>query len=216
MNVLSFVVCSVALVPAPRELHVGEGTYVVEPKVKYTLVHWYDFDRVGQAFAEMKKTVTTDAMLPKEGYRLKVTKAGAEIAAADAAGEFYAMQTLRQLAVTGGTNTVSISCCEVKDWPAYRWRGFMIDEGRRFLGKETVLKVLDTMTAHKLNLLHWHLTEDQGWRLELKRHPELVKYGAKRRCSVREARLRGLPLPHGGASSALAGQPCQLCAVGMR
>ena len=118
--------------------------------------------------------------LSPEGYRLTVTTNGVEIAAADDAGEFYARETLRQLLTDG-----RYPCCRIDDAPAYRWRGMMIDEARHFLGKDTVKRVIDLMAMHKLNVLHWHLTDDQGWRVELKRHPELVEFGAVRPESVR-------------------------------
>ena len=180
-------ICSegAVLVPAPREFAAGEGALAVTSKVSYSLADWYDFDRVGQCVAETRKTVVRDGSLPPEGYRLAVGKDSVEIAASDDAGEFYAIQTLRQLAVQTGSNSISIPRCVVRDWPAYRWRGVLVDEARHFLGKETLLKIVDTMAMHKLNVLHWHLTDDQGWRLELKRHPELVEYGAVRPCSVR-------------------------------
>ena len=74
----------------------------------------------------------------------------------------------------------ALPCGTVTDAPAYRWRGFMLDEGRHFMGKETVKALLDQMADHKLNVFHWHLTEDQGWRLDIPRFPELVKYGSVR------------------------------------
>ena len=173
------------LVPAAREFVPGEGELAVTSKVTYSILDWFDFDRVGQCLAEAKTAVSRDPKLPPEGYRLRVGADSVEIAAADGAGEFYARQTLRQLAVQTGTNSIAIPRCAVRDWPAYRWRGLMIDEARRFLGKEIVLKILDEMAMHKLNVLHWHLVDDQGWRLEIRRHPELVEYGAVRPRSVR-------------------------------
>ena len=176
--VLLSCLAAVTLVPAPREFVAGEGALAVTSKVSYSLADWYDFDRVGQCIAEMGKNVVRDGTLPPEGYRLVVGRDSVEIAARDGAGEFYAMQTLRQLVVQTGTNSIAVPRCTVRDWPAYRWRGVLVDEARHFLGKETLLKIIDTMSVHKLNVLHWHLTDDQGWRLELKRHPELVEYGA--------------------------------------
>ena len=174
-----------ALVPAPREFVAGEGELCVTSNVSYSEIDWYDFDRVGQCIAEADKTVRRDASLPPEGYRLAVGADSIEIDAADGAGEFYAIQTLRQLAVATGTNSIAIPCCTVRDWPAYRWRGVLVDEARHFLDKESVCRILDEMAMHKLNVLHWHLTDDQGWRLEIRRRPELVKYGAVRPRSVR-------------------------------
>ena len=174
-----------ALVPAPREFAAGDGAFSVTSKVSYSCVDWYDFDRVGQCLAEAKTQVSRDEALPPEGYRLAVAADGISISAADDAGEFYARQTLRQLTTMTGTNSASIPCCTVRDWPAFRWRGLLVDEARHFFGKEALCRIMDEMAMHKLNVLHWHLTDDQGWRIEIRRHPELVKYGAVRPRSVR-------------------------------
>lgn len=176
---------TLALVPAPQEVQVGAGTCRVAITLPCSKRDWDDFDVKTACLDALKVMPTTDASLPPEGYRLKVTADGVEIAAADEAGAFYARQTLQQLTEQTASNAVSISCCEVRDWPRYRWRGLMIDEARRFLGKSAVKRVLDQMAHHKFNVLHWHLVDDQGWRIEIKRHPELVQYGAVRPCSVK-------------------------------
>ena len=159
---IGILVAAVALVPAPREQVWRDGTCT---------------------FAEKDIRFVRDAAIPPEGYRLDVTTGGVAVASADDAGAFYAMKTLRQLTdgtlgTTRPTNTVP--CCVINDSPAFRWRGFMLDEGRHFFGKETVKNLLDLMADHKLNVFHWHLTEDQGWRLDIPRFPELVKYGSVR------------------------------------
>jgi len=124
-----------------------------------------------------------DSAVPAEGYRLSVTASGVRIVSADEAGAFYALKTLEQLAVKAGKSLV-YPCVEIKDAPAYRYRGLMVDDARHFLGKEVLKKELDLMARHKLNVFHWHLTDDQGWRLEIKGHPELVQYGSVRPASV--------------------------------
>ena len=116
----------------------------------------------------------TGRPLPPEGYRLRVDAEGrAEITAADAAGHFYAEQTLRQLGDVKGP-------IAIEDWPQYRWRGVMLDEGRHFFGKAAVKDILDRMARYKLNVFHWHLTEDQGWRLDIPGCPEIARWGAAR------------------------------------
>ena len=173
------------LVPAPRGYKASEGTcrvVIVLPCPKYD---WWDFDVRGACLDALKVTQTRDVSLPPEGYRLKVTPDGAEIAAADDAGSFYARETLKQLTTVVSSDRVEIACCEIRDWPQYRWRGLMLDEARHFFGKGVVKRTLDLMAMHKLNVFHWHLVDDQGWRLELKRHPELVEYGAVRPYSVK-------------------------------
>ena len=153
MNALGLLVAAVALVPAPREQVWREGTCT---------------------FAEKDIRFVRGAAIPPGGYRLDITPDGVTVASADDAGAFYARKTLKQL----GTNAVP--CGMVTDWPAFRWRGFMLDEGRHFFGKETVKGLLDLMADHKLNVFHWHLTEDQGWRLEIKKYPLLTEVGSFR------------------------------------
>ena len=121
----------------------------------------------------------TDAKLPPEGYRIRIDAEGkAKVEFADDAGWFYANKTLDQL-------PKDVTNIEIEDWPAYRWRGVMLDEGRHFFGKTAVKDILARMSALKMNVFHWHLTEDQGWRLDIPGMPELVKYGAVRPCSWR-------------------------------
>jgi len=127
-------------------------------------------------------TDRADASVPSEGYRLDVTPDGIVVTSSDAAGAFYARQTLRQLAETRDGKT-AYPCCRITDRPAYPWRGVLIDEGRNFLGKETVKELLDVMAYHKLNILHWHLTEDMGWRIDIPSMPELARFGSVRACS---------------------------------
>ena len=123
--------------------------------------------------------VEKDSSIPREGYRLEVSSGGTvTIRSSDSAGEFYARQTLRQM-----TDWRGYSCATVVDEPAYRWRGMMIDECRHFFGKDVVKKALDLMAQYKMNVMHWHLTDDQGWRLDIPGYPELVKYGSVRPAS---------------------------------
>ena len=77
-----------------------------------------------------------------------------------------------------------IPCVEIEDEPRFGWRGFMLDEGRHFYGKEEIKKILDVMAAYKMNRFHWHLTEDQGWRIEIKKYPKLTEVGAWRDSKV--------------------------------
>lgn len=109
-----------------------------------------------------------------EAYRLEVDAAGATIRARDAAGAFYGCQTFRQLAKPGAIPAVKIT-----DAPRCAWRGLMLDVSRHFFDKSTVRRVLDWMADYKLNRLHLHLTDDQGWRLEIQKYPELTRIGAR-------------------------------------
>ena len=112
--------------------------------------------------------------LPREGYRIRIDSAGrVNVEAADAAGRFYAEQTLRQL-------PRPLSPCEIEDAPAFSWRGVHLDESRHFFGKETVKRILEQMASLKLNVFHWHLMDNQGNRIPLKRRPRMNTVGAQR------------------------------------
>ena len=131
--------------------------------------------------------------LAPEAYDLQVTRERIVIEAARPAGFFYALQTLNQLlpsrAVMAGVKATDVQAwtlpvVTIKDHPRFEWRGFMLDEGRHFYGKEEIKKLLDVMAAYKLNRFHWHLTEDQGWRIEIKKYPRLTEVGAWRNSKV--------------------------------
>ncbi|MBO6167340.1 MAG: beta-N-acetylhexosaminidase [Kiritimatiellae bacterium] len=121
-----------------------------------------------------------DAAIPAEGYRLSVGADGVKVAASGEAGRFYARQTLRQLEKTRSDGARFLPCVEIEDAPRFKWRGLHFDDCRHFFGKEALMKTLDAMALHKLNVLHWHLTEDQGWRIEIKKYPLLTQIGARR------------------------------------
>ena len=127
-----------------------------------------------------------------EEYSLNVGSEKIVVTAAKPAGFFYALQTLKQLMprnVMAGVpdNDIkewSIPAVEINDSPRFAWRGFMLDEGRHFYGKEEIKKIIDVMAAYKMNRFHWHLTEDQGWRIEIKKYPKLTEIGAWRDSKV--------------------------------
>ena len=121
-----------------------------------------------------------DTAIPPEGYRLTIAPDGIGIASSDEAGEFYARVTLGQIAETDARGITNYPCSTISDSPRFRWRGCLVDEGRHFFGKTAIKKMIDAMAFNKLNVLHWHLTEDQGWRIDLKRWPELAARGAVR------------------------------------
>lgn len=115
----------------------------------------------------------------RTGYTLSVNKQSVVISALTPEGAFYAIQTLNQLMEVNSSGA-SIPCVEILDYPQYAWRGVLLDEGRYFKGKETVKTLLSEMAKLKLNIFHWHLTDDQGWRIEIKRYPLLTEIGSKR------------------------------------
>ena len=117
-----------------------------------------------------------------EAYSLSITETGIRIRSVSSRGCFYALQTLNQLVSLKG-DEVSLPKLEIHDYPNYRWRSFMLDESRYFFGKVFVLRLLDELAALKINKFHWHLTDDQGWRIEIKKYPELTRKGAWRKDS---------------------------------
>ena len=132
-------------------------------------------------------TQGADASLGDEGYTLDVATNGITIRAPHPAGLFYGVQSLLQLmppdvyrSVPTSGVTWSVPAIHISDHPRFRWRGLMLDVSRHFEPKSVVLSVLDQMAVHKLNVFHWHLTDDQGWRIEIKKYPRLTTVGAWR------------------------------------
>ncbi len=141
-----------------------------------------------------------------EGYRLVVTSKKVEISAPQPNGVFYGIQTLRQLlpsaiyrrAPAAGVSW-RIPAVTIEDYPRFSWRGGHLDVGRHFMPKEFLFKYVDLLALHKMNTFHLHLTEDQGWRMEIKKYPRLTEVGAWRKDTM----LRHEPplyegKPHGG------------------
>ncbi|MBQ7295579.1 MAG: beta-N-acetylhexosaminidase [Clostridia bacterium] len=126
-----------------------------------------------------------DASLKKEHYSLSTDEKGIRVWASGYEGAFYALTTLRQLMGSDiASDKLICPFVEIKnDGPAYSWRGLQLDESRHFFGKETVKKYLDFMSLYKLNRFHWHLTDDNGWRIEIKKYPLLTEIGSKRKGS---------------------------------
>lgn len=112
-----------------------------------------------------------------EAYRLRAAGKDVLIEASDPRGLFYGAQTLRQLVTGEGTSRV-VPAVDISDSPRFRWRGLLIDEGRHFFGKPTLFKIMDEMAAYKLNVLKLHLTDYEGWRVEIPTYPKLTEVGS--------------------------------------
>src|SRR5216110_1190588 len=225
---------SVAVIPQPAHLTRGTGTFLLTPatvvatdratrQIGYLLADWLNPATgyrlsVGGAAGGAARTILlrvdpTLSRLGDEGYRLSVAGTRITIRAYRPAGVFYGVETLRQLLppdifraapVTGVTWTVP--AVEIEDMPRFSWRGAHLDVSRSFMPKEFVKKYIDLLALHKLNRFHWHLTDDQGWRIEIKKYPLLTAIGAWRRNSLVGAQ-RGYAdttqwvydnVPHGG------------------
>jgi hexosaminidase len=122
-----------------------------------------------------------------EGYQLNIDPERISISAAEGAGLFYGVQTLRQLLPANPQGEIYLPCLEISDRPRFEWRGFLLDEARHFFGMRTVKQVLDWMSFFKVNRFHWHLTDYQGWRIEIEKYPRLTEIGSRRMSSQRRS-----------------------------
>ena len=120
-----------------------------------------------------------------EGYRMQVDGSQITITGATPAGVFYGIQTLRKSipANAEGAN-VSLPAATINDAPRFGYRGMMLDVGRHYITPDSVKQFIDMLALHNMNRMHWHLSEDQGWRIEIKQYPELTQIGSKRRETV--------------------------------
>ena len=123
--------------------------------------------------------IEKDALLPYEGYIVDINGDTLTLTAAGAPGWTYALVTLRQLLKPVG-KSVACPCCRIEDAPRFKYRGLMLDEARNFFGEEEVKRLLDLMCLYKLNVLHWHLADDQGYRLESEAFPLLTTVSTRR------------------------------------
>ncbi|MBF9224234.1 beta-N-acetylhexosaminidase [Hymenobacter ruricola] len=185
------------LVPLPREVQAPAGTYALPQKISI-YARSKDEQNVAGLLKEMLtalgKTVTLTTSRPAaqivlltapqpnpEGYQLAVDHAGIRISAAGGAGLFYGAQTLLQLLPPRPAATAGVPYVRIADEPAFRWRGGMLDVSRHFFPVSFVKKYIDFLAAYKLNTFHWHLTDDQGWRIEIKKYPKLTQVSAFRK-----------------------------------
>lgn len=128
----------------------------------------------------------------KEGYKIKVGTNTIVIEGSTTIGIFYGLQTIRQLLppqIESSTKVESpikwtVPCISISDYPAFGYRGMMLDVCRHFMPKDFVMKFIDMLSFHKLNVFHWHLTDDQGWRIEIKKYPKLTSVGGFRRMEI--------------------------------
>ena len=129
-----------------------------------------------------------DRSMPEEAYSLNISKNGVKIKASSLNGVIYAIQTIKQMLpveiygnMEASDKDWTLPCCKINDAPRFAYRGEHLDEARHFYGMDEVKKILDLMEIHKMNTLHWHLTDDQGWRVEIKKYPKLTEVGSIRK-----------------------------------
>lgn len=153
-----------AIVPAPVSVEIRDGQFTGAPQAMLGDVRF-----------------VTDASLAPEAYTLDVAPDAVTVHAADRSGFFYALQTLRQLLPADpDASACSIPALHIEDAPRFGYRGLLLDPSRYFIPKEEVLKIIDAMSMLKLNKLHLHLTDDNGWRVEIRKYPRLTEVGAWR------------------------------------
>lgn len=163
-----------------------------------------EFDSVLKGLPEtaQKGTIVLkrDESLPEEGYRLEIEENSAVVSASSESGFFYAAQSVRMLAEADvkGKPNYRVACGIVEDAPRFSYRGVLFDDCRHFFGKDVVKRMIDRMAKLKLNTLHWHLNDDQGWRVEIDAYPLLTEIGSKRRESQigggQSNRFNGIPV----------------------
>lgn len=171
------------LMPVPVFIEDKKGTILISKntaikcdkkftELKNSLVNQFSFNSTNELIEFIES-----AELKNEEYHLDINETKIVIAASSEIGFYHAMQTIRQLMISCDNN---IPCCFIKDHPKYSWRGFMIDCSRNFVSIDELKKLIDTASLHHLNIFHWHLSDDQGWRLEIPSLPKLTNIGAKR------------------------------------
>ena len=195
-----------ALIPQPQKMVLGESSFKFGKETKLVVENAEQQAIAAQLAglfekaAGLKLTISvgdsegsdqvffkTEPSMSAEGYSLEVFKNRIQIQAAKPAGFFYAIQTLRQLLpaeIESAQNQPKVEwlvpVIAISDQPAFKWRGFMLDVSRHFFPKEDVLKMIDYLALHKINTLHLHLVDDQGWRIEIRKYPKLTEVGAWR------------------------------------
>ena len=206
------------IIPRPLEALQAKGVFVVTPKTVIVpaedalvrpaeIFAGYVASEAGVTIAVDKGAkkgivLSLDSALGKEEYTLDVTPKGVEIKGGTAQGVFYGLQSLRQMISAGEVTKkgVEIEAVSIKDKPLLGYRGAMLDVCRHFFTVKEVKQFIDMIAMHKMNVFHWHLTEDQGWRVEIKKYPNLIKIGSVRKETVigRSNSSAYDGTPHGG------------------
>uniref|UniRef100_UPI0032174B90 beta-N-acetylhexosaminidase n=1 Tax=uncultured Draconibacterium sp. TaxID=1573823 RepID=UPI0032174B90 len=195
----------IEIIPYPNQLQVGEGCvnlakgFQVVGETTHSAYLSSELSKQGIEAGKGAKIVFNEAEqannLGEEGYRLTAKKKTITIEANGEKGQFYGIQTLLQM-----VNGATVAAVEIEDVPAFGWRAYMLDESRYFHGETFVKQVLDQMAKLKMNVFHWHLVDDAGWRIEIKKYPLLTEVGGTRSDSEIETWKSGKTagVPHSG------------------
>jgi hexosaminidase len=198
-----------AIIPRPESMTMREGVFALRPETAILVDR--KSKATGQFLAERLRAATgfpfpvkspgtstagaiwlttknSDPSLGPEGYELTVDPDSVVIRAPEQAGVFYGVETFLQLLPPEAFAAKPVSgvkwetpCLEIKDRPRFHWRGMLLDVSRHFFTKQEVEQILDALAMHKINVLHWHLTDDNGWRIQIKKYPRLTEVGAWRK-----------------------------------
>jgi hexosaminidase len=194
---------NMGIIPAPVSVKKGAGEFVLSNqtvlfadsttkavsfftdylKEKLNLRNELKIGDAGTAASSIVLTAKGTDNLPDQGYRLTITPQQI-IIAGKGAGLFYGIQTVLQLIPINREASIKIPCAQIEDYPRFGYRGLMLDVCRHFFSVEFIKKTIDLMAYYKLNNFHWHLTDDQGWRIEIKKYPKLTEIGSQRAQTV--------------------------------
>lgn len=207
VSLVGFAHTDVSLIPEPARLTKNAGYFILTNKTKIVVtddalvlhsakifagkLHFLTGNELTIVSSANSKNISLQinkAMCEEigtEGYKLEVKPSGIEISANNSTGIFYGLQSLQQLIalncpVEENGKSILVPSVSIVDFPRFGWRGLMLDVSRYFFDKEFIKKYIDQMAVYKYNVFHWHLTDDPGWRIEIKQYPELTGVGAWR------------------------------------
>jgi len=205
-NILNSTAQNAIIIPKPNTISFGQGTFLIDENTSIvfsesskkninTLQEYFKSNfniilKIAEKSDEKMNKIQfiSDKSISDEGYQLTISNHTINIVASTEKGWFYGLQTLIQICSYNAyfskeLKTLKLKEVAINDAPRFKWRAFMLDEARYFKGKQKVKLLLDEMSHLKMNVFHWHLTDDQGWRIEIKKYPLLTQIGSKRRSS---------------------------------
>ena len=188
--------CNTNIIPLPKEMIIENGTFELNKSISI------EYDDLFEVEGEFLERILSDQFkldtgqngkvlslkkvnnYIKEGYQLKVNRNDVLIEASSREGIFYGIQTLIQLMeLNKHENNIVLPTCKINDSPSFKHRGMLLDCCRHFFDKKVIKKYIDLLSQYKMNKLHWHLTEDQGWRIAIDKYPKLTSIGSQRKDS---------------------------------
>ncbi|MFY8188771.1 MAG: beta-N-acetylhexosaminidase, partial [Flavobacterium sp.] len=204
-QILSQAQNALPLIPQPAKIEMTQGSFTLNSKTVIQSTHLSSFEaqflkeniqvqmglnlQISEALTS-KNVIKLQLKTPensnfnKEAYELMVSKNEIIVSSFDTHGLFYGVQTLLQMIPFEKSKIYLIPCVSIQDDPKFAWRGMHLDVGRHFFPVDFIKKYIDYIAMYKMNTFHWHLTEDQGWRIEIKEYPKLTEVGAWRKGSM--------------------------------